>query len=226
MNMNNFQGFPSETIDFLWELRMNNTKSFMDENRQRYFEVLKNPFDEFAKALCKEMELEGIHNLDYRISRINRDVRFGKDKSPYRPRRWVVVKEANILGVACKNHPVFYFELHPEGYEQGLGFYDPTPSYMKAFRNKIEGNPHDFHRIIKKISKMNEFHLIGEDYKRLPKNGLTEEIQLWYHKKQFAYIRSELINDGLFDPKLPKHLVQEWKRLLPLYEYLKTIMVQ
>ena len=46
--MKKFEGFRPETIDFLWELRMNNSKEWMEQNRDRYKEVLKEPFDAFA----------------------------------------------------------------------------------------------------------------------------------------------------------------------------------
>ena len=46
--MKPFEGFTAETIDFLWELRMNNSREWMEENRDRYKRVLKEPFDSLA----------------------------------------------------------------------------------------------------------------------------------------------------------------------------------
>lgn len=51
--MTDFTGFTPETIDFLWELRMNNNKAWMEENRERYRTVLKEPFDALSVALTK-----------------------------------------------------------------------------------------------------------------------------------------------------------------------------
>ena len=51
--MKKFEGFKPETIDFMWELRMNNSKEWMDANRERYKEVLKEPFDVFAADLAE-----------------------------------------------------------------------------------------------------------------------------------------------------------------------------
>ena len=64
--MKPFEGFTAETIDFLWELRMNNSREWMEENRDRYKRVLKEPFDSLAAALVAEsiafgvqLEIEG-----------------------------------------------------------------------------------------------------------------------------------------------------------------------
>ena len=51
--MKKFEGFKPETIDFMWELRMNNSKEWMDQNRERYKEVLKDPFDALAEELAE-----------------------------------------------------------------------------------------------------------------------------------------------------------------------------
>lgn len=54
--MKPFEGFTAETIDFLWELRMNNSREWMEENRDRYKRVLKEPFDSLAAALVAEAQ--------------------------------------------------------------------------------------------------------------------------------------------------------------------------
>ena len=127
--MTQFTGFTPQTIDFLWELRMNNHKAFMEENRQRYQTVLKEPFDCLTKELIQRIEEIGKGMpRQASISRINRDIRFSKDKSPYRPKRWMVLHDGKQAGTDWKCQPVFYFELTPEAYYTGMGLYDSTPA--------------------------------------------------------------------------------------------------
>ena len=113
--MAQFTGFLPETIDFLWELRMNNHKAWMEENRERYRRVLKEPFDAMSAELTQRLlaEMSDLQ-MEYAVSRINRDVRFSKDKSPYKARKWVVLKEPAMMTGQWKTRPVFYFELMPE----------------------------------------------------------------------------------------------------------------
>jgi len=221
--MHTFSGFLPESIDFLWEIRMNNNKEWMDQNRERYRAVLKDPFDRFAIDIAEKFTETTKEKMDWAISRINRDIRFSKDKSPYRACRWVVVKEPTAVGTSWKSRPVFYFELSPEGYSHGMGFYETTTAYMKLFRKKIDTNPKAFREIVMKIEKKDRFDLTGEDYKKVDTSGLSTEIHPWYIKKRFAVVETKGIEDIIFSDELPQKLVQDWKDLMPLYRYLKEI---
>lgn len=220
--MQKFSGFLPETIDFLWEIRMNNNKEWMDQNRDRYKEVLKEPFEQLAFDLNEKISSISEEKTDWAISRINRDIRYSKDKSPYRACRWVVFKEPLAVGTTWKTRPVFYFELSPEGYTHGMGFYETTPAYMKAFRKKIEANPEAFYNIVKGMKKK-EFVLMGEDYKKVDGSIFPEEIHPWYVKKSFAVVETKKLEDILFTEELPQMLAHQWKGLIPLYRYLKEI---
>ena len=170
--MGRFEGFQPETIDFLWELRMNNSREWMDQNRERYKAVLKDPFDAFAAELAEQSGLFCGTGTKYSVSRINRDIRFSKDKSPYRACRWVVLYDERLQGTAWKERPSFYFELTPEGYTHGLGMWCAPPSFLTAYRKKIDGNPAAFGRIVKKIEKDPLFRLEGEEYKKIKNESL------------------------------------------------------
>ncbi|MFV0315117.1 MAG: DUF2461 domain-containing protein [Anaerotignum sp.] len=224
--MQQFNGFLPETIDFLWELRMNNNKEWMDENRGRYQEVLKEPFDRFGKEMAECFTAFTEEKFDWRVSRINRDVRYSKDKSPYRACRWLVLKDPSLAGTTWKTKPVFYFELMPEGYIHGMGFYQSTPAYMKAFRKKIDANPKTFLNIIQDIQKKSEFTLIGEDYKKVDASALPTEVAAWYSKKHFAVVKERGIEDCLFGGDLSEELTKQWEQLMPLYQYLQRVIVE
>lgn len=151
--MERFEGFSAETIDFLWELRMNNSREWMERNRDRYKSVLKEPFDRLAAELAQAGRAFGGTELAYSVSRINRDIRFSKDKSPYRACRWVVLHSSKTAGTGWKLRPAFYFELNPESYTYGMGLYHATPVYLTTFRRKLKENPAAFLRIAKKNRK-------------------------------------------------------------------------
>ena len=87
-----FNGFSREMSDFLVELRFNNNREWFDNNRERYFSLLKEPMDSFAREMNAELcRRTGIKTIPS-VSRINRDIRFSKNKEPYRDHRWVVFK--------------------------------------------------------------------------------------------------------------------------------------
>lgn len=222
-----FTGFTAETIDFLWALRMQNEKAFMEQNRERYYNVLKEPFDLCSAALYEAFTKKHQLHMDYAISRINRDIRFSKDKSPYKARKWVVLKEALTTTQHWKFRPVFYFELMPEGYAYGMGFYEASPAYMRAFRQKIDASPATFTRLAKKVEKYKQYILYGDCYKRMKsKHAYDKTIQNWYERKSLDLAANREIDDLLFSPDLVDFVVEEWEKLLPMYTFLKNIVPQ
>ena len=80
-----FQGFGKELIPFFLDLRFHNDKSFMDANRERYYREVRQPFYDFIGAMGPGMQLID-EEMEVRpnkcLSRINRDTRFSRDKSP------------------------------------------------------------------------------------------------------------------------------------------------
>lgn len=221
--MERFSGFLPETIDFLWELRMHNSKEWMEQNRERYQRVLKKPFDLLAQALAAESRGFGGGEMAYAVSRINRDIRYSRDKSPYRACRWVVLHGGKTRGTDWKLRPAFYFELQPEGYIHGMGLSCATPAYLAAFRKKLEGNPAAFLRIAKKIDKDPLFQLDGEEYKKIKNESLPPLLQTWYKKKDIVVRTEGGIEEFLFTPELPQVLAAEWRRLREVYRYLDAV---
>ena len=123
-----FEGFPKEYIDFLWELRMNNNAEWFNENRERYNSLIKEPMKLFSDEMTERLNKDGMGETFYpAISRANRDIRFSKDKSPYKDRKWVVFNygEGRWQRKSC-----FYFEIAPEGWSCGMGFYEAESEYM------------------------------------------------------------------------------------------------
>lgn len=222
-DMGRFEGFAAETIDFLWELRMNNSREWMEQNRERYKTVLKEPFDRLAAELVQAGKEYSGQEMACSISRINRDIRFSKDKSPYRACRWVVLHGTKTVGTGWKLRPAFYFEMNPESYTYGMGLYYATPEYLAAFRRKIVENPAAFLRIAKKIDKDKCYRLGGADYRKVKDESLDPLLQSWYRKKELVVSTTQPLGDVIFSEELPAFLTQEWKRLRELYRFLDRI---
>ena len=221
--MKKFEGFQPETIDFMWELRMNNSKEWMEQNRDRYKRVLKEPFDAFAAELAELSPMFCGEKAKFSVSRINRDIRYSKDKSPYRPNRWVVFYDEKYRGTEWKEHPSFYFELEPEGFSHGLGMWCAKPAYLAAYRKKIESNPAAFLRLAKKIDKDPLFTLQGEEYKKIRNESLDPLAQKWYQKKDVLMAAGGPLEEMVFSPDLPQCLAEEWARLKGMYAFLSEI---
>lgn len=214
-----FEGFTPNTIDFLWALRMNNSKQWMDENRNWYYDALKKPVAAFADAFEKAFDA---HNQDLNlvasVSRINRDIRFSKDKSPYKAKAWIVLKPAGTA-TQWKTRPTFFFELYPEGYCYGCGIYSGTASYMAAVRKKIDADTVSMERLAADLKKQSYFKLETEPYKRKMGTEKSSDVMPWYQAKWFSMIAEHPLEERFYGKNLPNQVAEELSVLLPLYRY-------
>ncbi|MGL4791824.1 MAG: TIGR02453 family protein [Anaerotignaceae bacterium] len=215
-----FSGFPKEVIDFLWELRFNNNKEWFDENRSRYTSLLKEPMDSFAHSLSKMLEEKIGKPAIPAISRINRDIRFSKNKEPYRSCKWVVFKRDSSK---WKDKPCIFFELGADYYCIGMGIYENLPAYMKAFRKKIDSNTPEFERLIKKYNNNNLFTLEGDLYKKSLATDKSEEVMNWYQRKGIALICNRPIEDAIFNRDILEFTFEQMVFLTPMLEYMLNI---
>lgn len=208
---------------------MNNNKQWMTENRNRYITLLKEPFEALTAVLLERFQRAHPDiSVDTAISRINRDIRFSKDKSPYRARRWMVLKEPMLSGTQWKQRPVFYFELMPEGYVSGMGFYENSPQYMRMFRKRIDAAPELFAGIIEGLLEQNGYKLLGEKYKRTQRKvPYAPEIMQWYDRKSLELVVERRCIDALlFSEDLVADILQKWECMIPLYRYLREITLE
>lgn len=140
-----FQGFYEETIQFLWELRLNNQRPWFQAHKQEYLDYLYHPMKELgAEVQGRMMERYPRSGLNLRVVRIYRDARRIHSGGPYKEHLWFTLSTA--VGELA-SAPVFYFEVMPEGYEYGMGYYCPRPSLMAAYRQQILAAPAQLERL-------------------------------------------------------------------------------
>ena len=217
-----FEGFEKDLTDFLWELRFNNYKQWFDENRSRYQRVLKEPMDALAEELVAQMKERYQEEFLVSVSRINRDVRFSKDKSPYRDHKWLVLKRGQGL---WKDKPVLFFEVGPDYYMVGLGIYERLPAYMKAFRKKVEVNPAGFLRLAER-TKAHPFTVRGEDYKKKMGDWTDPTLGWWMQKKEISFIEECSIDERLYSRALLEWCLEAFGALLPMCKWMEDIVVE
>lgn len=222
-----FSGYSDDTLKFLKSLEKNNNKQWFEKHRTQYEKFVLEPTRSLVNELGDSMlkidpRFEITPAINKTISRIYRDTRFSKDKSPYRSNFWIVFKrekkEWSTQGCA------YFFEVYKDWYHFGMGFYDAAPVIMSKFREQINENPKEFLQAIAFYSKQKTFELKGEDYKRIIDSSKPEEIQKWYQKKSMYLVCERKIDKTLFSRKLVSDLKKGFDMLGPIYRYLqKTI---
>ena len=117
-----FTGFPVEALDFYDDLEVDNTKSFWEKNRAVYEQSVRAPL----AALCAQLEPEF---GEAKVFRPYRDVRFAKDKTPYKSHQGAFVPAGPATG--------WYVQVSAQGVRVGAGFYEASGPRLAAIRAAV-----------------------------------------------------------------------------------------
>lgn len=215
-----FEGFSPRTIDFMWNLRFNNRREWFLENKEVYQEDFLKPMKALGAEVFGRMEANHpAHGFIHKVSRIYRDARRVRDGAPYRDHLWFSIEKPSEQWTIT---PVFWFELGPESWSYGLGYYQAKAITMAKFRARIDKAPKKFEMLVQPFLDQEEFKLEGEEYVR-KKQAPTEKTALFYNRKNFSMIHTQPDGPELFSPNLADKLVAGYEFLMPYYDYLITL---
>jgi len=183
--------FTQDYIDFFTELAFNNEKSWFDKNRKRYEVSVREPFKEFTKEV-----ITGIREFDKSIGklepkdvmfRINRDIRFAKDKTPYNT--WLSAAIVPGGKRYSSQAPGYYFRFAVDGVSLGGGLHTPPKDRLNELRHKIADDPKALRKIIGNKQFKNTWgDITGEENKIIPKDlKQAAEFEPLIKKKSFGY---------------------------------------
>ncbi len=144
------------TLDFFEEIKTNNNKIWFEQNKPKYEAAKANYLNFIEELLVEIREIEPIHEKDLKkyASRIYRDIRFSKDKSPYKNCISGLIERAPDY----KKCP-FYIDIQPGGSFMGGGIWQPEPELLSKVRQEIDYNSSEFNKIIR-IYPDNGFYCI------------------------------------------------------------------
>jgi uncharacterized protein (TIGR02453 family) len=209
-----------KSLSFIADLKNNNNREWFQANRSRY-EDARGEFIAFVEILVSEIGVFdpdlGPVNPRNTIFRINRDIRFSKDKSPYKTNFGSFI----IKGGRKSGNAGYYFHLEPGGTFIGGGIYYPEAEILKRVREEIYGNPEEFREIIKENTFYDYF---GEMYdhrlKTVPKGYPKdfEHIDLLRYK---SYIVSKAYKDKLASGDgLLEETIKAFRLMYPLIRFI------
>lgn len=217
------------TLQFLKALKKNNSKEWFDKNRKSY-DAAKADFALFVQEVIsqfskKEPSISGLLAKNC-MFRINRDVRFSKDKSPYKTNMGAYINSGgkkSILGG-------YYFHCEPGQAFMGGGLWMPMPPELGKIRQEIDYNYADFKKILnhKKfktvygdLSRSAEYTLV-----RLPK-GYAADNPAGEYLKLKSFVALTTINDtDLTSKELIKKTVAAFEALQPLVHFINHALAE
>lgn len=213
------------TLQFLKELKQNNDRDWFSENKPRY-EKAKMEFEQFIDELIPAIAVfdPGIAHQTAKkcVFRIYRDVRFSKDKSPYKTNFG-----AHITAAAKKSEihsqAGYYIHLEPSESMLAGGAYLPKGDWLRAIRAEIDENANELKKILKSKKFKKYFGEIeGEKLKTSPRDYPSDhpEIELLRYKSFLAV--HQLDDKQILADDFIQHCTKVFEALLPFDQFLNT----
>lgn len=216
------------TLKFLKDLRKNNTKEWFDKNRKAY-EAAKEDFASLVNKVIADFGKKdpGISTLTSKdcLFRINRDVRFSKNKAPYKTNMGASIvhggKKSDLAG--------YYFHLEPGGNSfVGGGKYMTDPDILKKIRQEIDYSWDEFSKIIKNKKFANYYGDLekgeGMSLSREPKGYEKDNPAIDYIKLKSWVAIAPVTDADLTDKNLAKKIIAAFETLQPLVMFLNRAL--
>jgi uncharacterized protein (TIGR02453 family) len=217
------------TIKFLKDLKKNNNKLWFDANRKK-FEEAKSDFETFIQSIIesyskkdptiKELKAKGC------TFRINRDIRFSKDKTPYKINLGASINRGGKKSIFAG----YYFHLEPGESFAGGGIWMPMPPELKKVRQEIDYNLEEFSKIINaKKFKSVYGKLYAEQEVSLLKvpQGFEKDNPAAEFLKLKSFLAMKKLKDtDITSTSLKKQVLDAFDALQPLVEFINKALEQ
>lgn len=209
-------------LSFLEDLRFNNRRDWFEANRKRY-EAARAATESFVTAILsqfKPVEDVGSTSAKECFFRINRDVRFSKDKAPYKTNFGIVLGKGGRKATGRS----YYLNLEPGGTFIAAGIYDPSPEQLKHIRAIIAEDPAKLRKIVNAKDFQHYFGTLkGDTLKTAPKGYAADHPAIDLLKyKQFLAMH-DVTDAAVLADDFATQVVAVCKALKPLESYFEAI---
>lgn len=205
-----FTGFPVAALDFYDDLEVDNTKGFWEKHKAVYNDAVKAPMTALCQALVPEFAPDGQSS---KVFRPYRDVRFAKDKTPYKTHQGAFVPAGPATG--------WYVEVSARGVRTGAGFYEASTPRLAAIRAAIDDDRRgsELERILDTLRGAG-WEVGGDRLKTTPRGYAADHprIDLLRHRS-LTVGRSHGFEPVIHTPELLDVVRDDWRQLRPLVEW-------
>lgn len=219
--MSRFGGFGPNALGFFKALAFHQSRDWFEANRALYEEEARAPMMALIEDLAERFAKEGLlltGDGKRSLFRLNRDIRFSKDKSPYKTHLGAVMTRSGAKGEAG----LLYLHISPEGCFVAAGFHLPEPAQLLMIRKTIQAKPASYAAMNKALAK-GKLRL-GEDgarLKRMPKGFEKHKdtpLADAFLRKSFI-VEEALAEKEILRPALAGKIVNFAKRSAPLLDF-------
>ena len=228
-----FTGFRPEAIDFLAELAQNNDRAWFQPRKSDYERLLKEPMEALVAALADRFEARGLPlqaDPKRSVSRIYRDTRFAKDKSPYKSNiyarfPWVGRGSDHDTSDEGSHGPGAYFSVMPGQSYAGGGMWMPEKPRLDAFRAATLDEPDRVRAALEDPAFLAEFGPVHshDSLKRVPPGFPPDHPMAELFRYKDVIFGRNLSDDEVHSPELPDILTDAYAAAVPVFRFLSTL---
>lgn len=210
-------------FEFLMDLEENNDRTWFEEHRETYEAAVREPALQFIRAMQPRLKRISAHfvandkKVGGSLMRVHRDVRFSKNKQPYKTN--VGIQFRHELGKDV-HAPGFYVHLHPDESFLGVGIWHPDSQALQAIRQRIDEEPTAWKRARDDRGFQAQYRLAGDSLKRPPRgyeqdHPLIEDLK----RKDFIAVKNLSRRDVLAGSFL-ENVTNDFRAAKPLMRFL------
>ncbi|MBI3518810.1 MAG: DUF2461 domain-containing protein [Bacteroidetes bacterium] len=214
------------TLKFLKQLAKNNNKEWFDANRKTY-EIAKEEFTAIVKQVIDKSsgfdpQLAGLEAKKC-LFRINKDIRFSKDKSPYKLNMGASINPGGKKEMGAG----YYIHIEPGKSFLAGGCYMPLPDVLAKIRQEIDYNGTDFKKILNSKDFKTYFTSLSDENDKLktaPKGYPKDHPDLGLLQHKHYIVVHQLKDEDVLNKNFPVHATKVFKAMLPLNQFLRACM--
>ena len=218
-----FTGFTDETIRFFMDLKFHNYTDYFHQEHDRYVETVQSLFYAFIDDLAPDMRRidPRMETRPYKcLSRIHRDTRFSRDKSPYRDHLWLLFRRE---AEPREKSIMYWFEMGPSRLSWGMGFWGENREAMDQFRKRMRANPDGTLSLLNDLElDRHGLMLNGSSIKRIQiPPEIPARLKPWYCMKEMYISKISPDYSMIYSERILKEVKRDFVALAPLYQLLR-----
>ncbi|WP_439029120.1 DUF2461 domain-containing protein [Gordonia terrae] len=201
-----FDGFPEAALDFYDDLEIDNSKSFWEDHKEIYRTAVAEPMRALTDALAEEFG-------PAKIFRPHRDVRFSKDKTPFKTHQGAFVAVGPATG--------YYVQIGAPGVRVGAGFYEASPARLAELRRAVDHDVHgsELERLLDRLAD-DGFEIGGDRLKTAPRGFPIDHPRIALLRHRSLSVSRDYGFDAIIhSPDLVDRVCRDWRATVPFVEW-------
>jgi len=210
---------PKNVFKFLTSLKKNNHRDWMTANKKEYLaneKILKEFYARIENSLNETDEISKI-----KVFRINRDVRFSKNKTPYNVHRSVSFSRAG-----AHRRGGYYLRLEPGKSAMAGGFFSPEPADLLRIRKEFEMDSSEIREILNQKDFKKTFTEFDQTYKvkTAPKGFKKEDENIDLIRLKSFFVVHNFTDEEVFSDSFQENLMHKYQLIRPYFDYMSEVL--